>query len=438
MIEDFIVFSDLHNPNLKYYAPGNLKLKTKLTGEPDFILTQLRYTGVSLYGNQGEKRFTNIIQMNIEMERMDPINLEKLRNQFHFSPQIKWVPLAIQNLESTLIYSASSLESKDDQNLKKTNGFFQGGSNTGGVFWTERNFTIALDNVDAQLIEDQIQNNRLAFSFTYAFYAEVILSSYKDLTLKGDMEFKKNFLSASSDVMSPDTIPAQMAIKTNSFSISIDINQFPNCIRKVDINQEQTPPAYAYVEVRCLDFNNKIRDDLFFKTFELEAQGVNGEPVTGELKFYASRPDEHTMTVKFPFAVKMNKPPRYRVIETNDSGERLTLPWTNLNAWKPMIDITTNLDQLGIKESNLDIEIDAGWIEKNKTERVEVWTRYYFMQKPRVQMVSFNSNEMNDLKIMKLRYDRHSILQYKIEIAGQAPQSMSTWHDVTNEYLLIK
>ena len=124
MIEDFIVFSDLHNPNLKYYAPGNLKLKTKLTGEPDFILTQLRYTGVSLYGNQGEKRFTNIIQMNIEMERMDPINLEKLRNQFHFSPQIKWVPLAIQNLESTLIYSASSLESKDDQNLKKTNGFF--------------------------------------------------------------------------------------------------------------------------------------------------------------------------------------------------------------------------------------------------------------------------------------------------------------------------
>lgn len=432
------LFEDLHNSNLKYYAPGNLKLKIKENGEPDFILTQLRYTGVSLSGDQGEKRFTNIIQMTIEMERIDNAVLANIRTLFHIAPRIKLVPFPIRNLESSLVYSATSLESTDDKNLKNTNGFFQSTGEATGVYWTERNFTIALDNNDAQLIEDQLKNNRLAFSFTYSFYADVIITSSNELIAGGDAKFVKDIKSSYAEVLERDSTIARVIVKSNSFSISIDLTQFPDCIRKVDINQNQTPPAYAYVEVRCHDFSNKLRSDLYFKTFELEAQGVNGTPVTGELKFAASKPDEHTMTVKFPYAVKMNKPPRYRVIETTIAGERYSLPWINLNAWKPMIDITTNLEQLNIKEKSLDMELDSTWVDKHNSERVEVWLRYYFIQKPQLQIVTFNKNEMSTLKNMILRYDRNSMIQYRIDSPVQSALLKDTWHSITDDYLLIK
>jgi len=434
--EDIILFEDFHNPKLKYYSPGRLKLKTKANGEPDFMLTQLRYTGVSLSGDQGNKRFTNIIQMNIEMENTDPLILEKLRTQFRLSSRVKLSPLPIRNLESSLISSASGAET--DQEVKKLNGYFQGNSETNGIYWTERSFTLALDNNESQLIEDQLKNNRLAFSFSYSFYADVMLKSYKEIMTSGNPEFKKKFQASNADLGDPDTALAQMVVRANSFSISVDLAQFPNCIRKIDINQNNTPPAYAYVEVRCHDFSNKIRTDLFFKTFELEAQGVSGDPVIGEVKFSANRPEIHTMTVAFPYAVKMNKPPRYRITETTDSGERITLPWTYLNTWKPMIDITTSLEQLRMGEKSLDIELDSGWVGKHQPQRVEVWARYYFLQKPRVQVLTFNKDEMNMLKNMTLQVDLNSTIQYRIEIVTTPLSPPDSWHTLAEDYLLIK
>jgi len=438
MKEDFILFGDFHNPNLKYYAPGKLKLKMKENGKPDFVLTQLRYTGVSLSGDQGDKRFTNILQMNIEMESMDQAGLDNLRALFQLSPRIKLVPLPIRNLESALTYLGTSMESSADQNIKKLTGYLQGNSSTGGVYWTERNFTLALDNNESQLIENQLKNNRLAFSFSYAFYADVMVRSYRELISGGDPQFKKSFQANNSEINEPDTSISQLVVRANSFSVSIDLIQFPNCIKKIDINQNNTPPAYAYVEIRCHDFSNKMRPDLYFKTFQLEAQGVSGNPVTGELKFSAARPDEHTMTVNFPYAVKMNKPPRYRIIETNDSGERITMPWNYLTAWKPMIDITSTLEQLDLIEKSLDVELDPAWLEKNKPERVEIWTRYSFLRNPRVQLLAFNKDDLNALKNIILKLDKNSKIQYRVILLPSTIDNSESWRTMDEDYLLIK
>ncbi len=40
--------------------------------------------------------------------------------------------------------------------------------------------------------------------------------------------------------------------------------------------------------------------------------------------------------------------------------------------------------------------------------------------------------------ILTLKYDRNSILQYKVEIARLPPLLIITLQDVTDEYLLIK
>ncbi len=440
--EDLILFEDLRNPTLRYYAPGRLKLKIKENGQPDFIMTQLRYTGVSLSGDQGDKRFTNIVQMTIQMEDIDVVSLDKMKNRFRLRPGIKLSPLPIRNLESALIFGQTTLD--PDQNQKKLKGYVQGNEGSGsngsgsGIYWTERNFTLALDNHESQILEDQLKNNRLAFSFSYAFYADVMIKSYKEIITSGSPEFKKQFQSTVAEVNEPDTSIAQMVVKANAFSISIDLAQWPGCIKKIDINQNNTPPAYAYVEVRCHDFNNKIRDDLFFKTFELEAQGVSGDPVIGELKFAASKPELHTMTVKFPYAVKMNKPPRYRITETNDAGERVILPWIYLNSWKPMIDITSTLDQLDVMEKSIDVELDPAWLETNKPERVELWTRYSFLHKPRVQLLAFNKEDLNALRNINLKVDKNSKIQYRVILFPSAIDNPGPWRTMDEDYLLIK
>lgn len=434
VIDSFVVFQDWKNTNIWYYAPGELKLKLKENGQPDFQLTSLRYTGQNLTDNKGEIRFKNIIQLTVQMQNYSMEDLNWLKKKLKIIPGGKLIPIPIKNLETFLMASAGTNEQGNKRlGQPATSNNISGEK---GFFWTERSFALALDNYEAQLIDDQIKNNRLALSFSYSYTSELMPGKFADLAITRDSSLINQVGISKDDIETIDTTLTDMVIKGNAFAIYIDLNQFPETVKKVDINENYMPPAFAVVEIRCYDFQDNIRPDLFFKTIELEAVSVNNEPIKTQVKFAQKQPDINTQTVKFEYAVKVNNPLRYRIIETDKSGEKLTSNWVTLQQWKPMIDISNNADNLGIEQRNLDFEISG---RKDLTE-ANIWIRYTFLGKTITDMLYIKSEtaENNIFKSHAVRNDKKTPIRYQFIYKTPAGIEKNYWRTITNDYIQLK
>jgi len=358
IIDSFIVYQDWKNKDLWYYCPGNIKLKISANGKPELQLTSLRYTGQNLSGDRGEIRYRNIIQLTVSMQQYAVEDIRSLHKKLKLSPRGKLIPLPIKNLNAYIVAPI-----KDSEQSKKRLGSPAVNNSPGyekGIFWTERSYILSLDNYDTQILDDQIKNGRLAISFSYSFESELIPDRLADLSLHGDSSLISNIGINVSEVNILDTVAVHMIVKSGTFGIYANLDQYPDIVQKVDINEQATPPAYAAVEIRCYDFVENLRPDLFFKIVELEAIGVNNEPVRTQVRFSQSQPDLNTVTARFEYAVKINKPLRFRTIETERKGEKTISSWTTLSEWKPMIDITQDVDKMEIERRTLDFEfVDA-------------------------------------------------------------------------------
>jgi hypothetical protein len=436
ILDSFMVFKDWKQPNLWYYAPGDLKLKIKADGNPDFQMTSLRYTGQNLTGNKGELRYRNIIQLTVQMETYSIDDLLSLRKRLKLPQNVKLQPLPINNLETYLLTSAGTSGNKKLGKLT-TNSSKSGEK---GVFWTERNFSLALDNYEAQLIDEQLKNNRLALSFAYSFSAELMPGKVADLSITGDSSLIKQIGISKDDVETTDSTLTDMIVKGNTFGIYINLAENPDAVKKIDINENYMPPAYAVLSIYCYDFKDNVRPDIFFKAIELEAVGVSGEPVRTQVKFAQKQPDLNNQSVQFEYAVKMNKPLRYRIIETNKNGQKTTSEWKTLQQWKPMIDISSNADDLGIDTRNLDFELSAEDIKTANLLELNIWLRYTFLGKPITEMVYIKPNENEGIfKSISLRNDKKTPIQYQF-IYRKTDKSVQKnyWRTITNDYVQLK
>jgi hypothetical protein len=45
-------------------------------------------------------------------------------------------------------------------------------------------------------------------------------------------------------------------------------------------------------------------------------------------------------SLRFPVAVRLDRPYRYRVIEIAEDGQTTTTPWKEMTSWTPILDIT--------------------------------------------------------------------------------------------------
>src|SRR5687768_9495635 len=101
-IGDLEIYPDLKNRNLFYYAPGNLTLAQEQNGKPRFQLLEMRYTGTSATGNQGEKRFANVVQFTVQMEEASREALQQARQQLGGS-RVDLRPLPIRDVEAFVV-----------------------------------------------------------------------------------------------------------------------------------------------------------------------------------------------------------------------------------------------------------------------------------------------------------------------------------------------
>ena len=414
ILDDVEVYRDLKRANLFYYAPGDLRHALHADGKPKFQLLEMRYTGSSAYGDNGETRFLNVVQFTVSMEQASTEVLKSVRQQLRTrSADLR--PLPVRSIDAFLV--APLGESKDGSAYKKIGqgGSFQAegknGTSDQSGFWTERTFTLKLENHEAQLLWDQVASGQLALSLAYSFYADMVFGANADMEAAGDGMSEK-FQSATEDVLTTDTVVVTHLVRADAFPIRVDVARWPDLLKRIDIN-EGVPPGYAALEVRCYDFTEDLRPDLNMKAVEIQATGVGGTPVTlAAKKFLRNQPDLNAIQIHFPYAVKLTEPFRYRVVEYTLEGSKNVSDWITQESWTGLVDITTPGEARKFLRKS--IEVEAPPLRENGVEKIEVLLFYIYRGESRHLRLAFNADNPLPIQIANIRYDVDTDLEYAV------------------------
>ncbi len=119
--------------------------------------------------------------------------------------------------------------------------------------------------------------------------------------------------------------------------------RWPRIIRRIDIN-ESAPPGYAALDVYCYDFSQGTDAARYETQVEIQAAGVGGKPVALSATFSRTQPDLYARSLRFPVAVRMDRPYRFRVLSIAQDGTSKTTPWRERLGWTELLDVTAQGD----------------------------------------------------------------------------------------------
>jgi hypothetical protein len=350
------VYPDNNRRNLFYYRPGDLRIATRENDAPDVHLLHVRYTGSVVNRDQGTTILRSIFTVRVVMNGPTPMELSAARTALaaDLGGAIELRPLPIRRLESVIVYAPISPTAADRQPSPSTPmppGHFEEGETAPSRdgYWTERVYTLGLGPEDAQLLSSALEHGQVALSIGYAFLADGIGPDQPLQELSGSPALVEALTKviappASSATGGPDSRreqrPAHL-VRAGAIAVTADLRRWPQLLRRLDVN-EAAPPGYAALDVYCYDFNQG-ESPLYEKQIEIEAAGVGG-PVTLTTSFSRSQPDIYARSLRFPVAVRLDRPYRFRVVEIAADGSSRTTAWRQQTSWTALLDVTAQGD----------------------------------------------------------------------------------------------
>ncbi len=363
-----MVYPDDRRHGLYYYGPGELGLAVDGAGRPDLHFLQSRYTGTAAARDQGTFAFRSVLTLRVRQLGVGPQELDGVRRSLRLVRGNELRPLPIARLEAVLGYApvrapvsaAAALPGDDtatgadqaaapaagEEQRTIAGGHFESDGEVDGPVWLERTYVLSLDAEESQLLWDALQRDRLVLSIGYAFFAagrnEVpgAMASVGGGTLGDELRRTVAEAIAPAQGAEGDDAPPPVLVRAGASSITVDAARWPDLFRRVDIN-DRLPPGYAGLDVYCYDFRDGLRQDLYEKQVEVTAEAVGGQPVTLLAAFHQSQPDLYALSLRFPVAVRLDRPYRYRVSEVRRDGAAHPGPWQQGKGWAGILDVTT-------------------------------------------------------------------------------------------------
>jgi hypothetical protein len=353
------VYADDARAGLFYYLPGDLAIAKSEEGEPDVRLLHARYTGTAATGDQGKALVRSLLSVTVVMDGPGASALTQartaLRQDAHRTVELR--PLPIRRVQTALVYvplregttpEVAVGRTADERTLPGGHAEEGKPAADGDGFWTERTWLVSLDAETAQLLTAALEAGQTALSFGYAFVAEGIPPAAPFERWQGSPALvaalqKRVGTPGPADATPAGTTPAGaqgVVVKAGAASVVVDLARWPKHVAKVDIN-DRLPPHYAALEVHCYDFDNALRGDLFEKRVDVEAEGVTGAAVRLTLAFTRDRPEIAARSVRFPVAVRLDRPYRFRTVETRLDGQEREGAWQTQESWARLVDVTT-------------------------------------------------------------------------------------------------
>ena len=349
------IYRDISKLNLYYYIPLNYTLATDIGGKPSFLITQMRYTGTRSTGDENAVKYSNFLQFKLAVDESAQKKLAILRTTLrtsHPAAELRMMP--VRKFFSVLVFALTenAASANDSVNLVKVD-LAEASDEHAAVnnsYWNERTVSLRLSNTDAMLVEDALKNNRSILSFSYAIYSVFAEKTSDGLSVTGTGTLRYQVSDHFRTMINPskDTVTSTLLVKADAIPLSVDIQKWPSLVRKIDIN-ERVPARYALFDVYCYDFNNELRPDLYEKKIEIKATSVAGTDITTAYTFRQSRPDLYARSIRFPYAIKFDKPFYYRVTEINTDGEATSTEWLQKKEWNEVLDITSPPEKITAK-----------------------------------------------------------------------------------------
>lgn len=355
------VFSDVRRAGLFYYVPGEMAVAQSAGGRPELTFLHVRYTGTGAMGDRGKTFFRSVLTFRVRFGGPSAAEIREakalLRREAASAIELR--PLPIRRLDAALVFATLTSGAESPAPAVVPEGHFEpaedgkkpaAASDEGA--WRERTYTVGMDPATAQMFSDALERGRVALSLGYAVYANARAADEPIDDLKGSPELVEALRNrAPQDQGAPGdgTELRPQLVRAGAIAITADARQWPDLVRRIDIN-ESVPPGYAALDIYCYDFNNELRPDLYEKQVEIEAQSVTGRPVRRLVAFQRDQADQYARTLSFTVAVRLDRPYRYRLIEITPEGVTRAGAWQNGRSWTQILDVTgakTGTDDTG-------------------------------------------------------------------------------------------
>lgn len=393
ILEGIPIYKDHKKSNLFYHGPGALALAKGEMQRPEFQLTQMRYTGTSCAGDQGENHFLNLVQFSLEMETLSLEDISKIKAKLKSRSRrpIELLPMPLRYVQTYILLPVAS--NKPPQRVA-SEGVADADPEAGSI-WKKKNFNFRLTNAESQLLSRQIQENHLSISVGYSFYADALLGEDGEMTLSGSREEVEELLESNdwAEMLRGDTLAMPRLFHAGTMTFDLSLKDHPDFIKKIDIN-EGLPPDYPALEIRCYDFRDNLRPDLALKRVEIAGVGVGGKPLRPQAVQFAKRsPQEYVKNFRFPFAVKMDEDIQYRLTSYTLKGERKMTEWISRPVCEGLIDLTTPPEENPLRQVSLAFETDQASLDSAGVDRVEVLIGYKLDGKAHLQQVEMRQGQ---------------------------------------------
>lgn len=348
-INGFQVCPDFKKKNIFYYYPGDLGLAKDIFGKPLYKFIQMRYTGSSATGDEGVINYKSLLEFTVNMTGADALALNNLKaelqKQKNVNPELRTMP--IRKMEAILIFALADGNENKKTVISDAGKFEQGEANeiATGEYWSERTYSLSLDKFSSQLLWATLEKGQLIMSVAYAFFIdgyEENLSAEYSVTSAGPLTKEINEqIKELAKKSAEDTVTKTILIKANAFAVTVNLKENSDRIKKIDINESWIPPDFPVMDIRCYDFNNELRPDLYAKRIEIIATGMDGNEVKKNITFFSSEPDIYYSGLRFKYAVRMDKPYKFRIVEINNDAGPVYGKWIEQKNWSRLIDITS-------------------------------------------------------------------------------------------------
>lgn len=346
MVNGQQLFPDKKRPQLYYYLPPAYQLLTDATGKPRLSLVKMRYAGSARTGNAGEIKYTNILQFRIGTGKEYPRRLADTRAALRKkNPAAQLQMLPVRKFISLLVFAPAAPDPGADTASLRDAGVSDPGEEEAAAnngYWNEKTVTIRLSNIDAQLVESALRSGMTLMSFSYAFYS--VFADRADLHTEvfGQPRLRKEVQAVfgKDAITGSDTAQHLTLVRADAFPVEADFEKWPGVISEIDIN-ERLPAQYPLFDVYCYDFAQGLRADLWEKKIEIRATGVNGSEIQTGYSFRDDRPEVFARPIRFPYAVRFDKPFYYRITEIDLNGNSMVTEWKEKTDWSALLDISS-------------------------------------------------------------------------------------------------